>query len=150
LRQRLLLVREQTIDRVWPVSTARAGLDCRGDSGGTPAGLHRIDRKIGAQAAVGTVFSSRLPTGEVWRPDKASADDDRDLILSRILTLDGREEGVNRGPGVDSLARYIYIHGTNHESAIGQSESAGCVRMRNADVIELFELVNEGDAVVIV
>ena len=140
-------MRDGEIDRVWPVSTAAAGLDARVDSGGTPPGLHRIERRIGAGAEPGAVFVSREPTGKVWRPDESSADD---LILTRILTLRGIEPGVNAGPGVDSLARYIYLHGTNHEDRIGEPVSHGCVRLRNDDVVELFGLVAEGDTVVIV
>jgi UDP-N-acetylmuramate--alanine ligase len=130
----------------WPVSTAAAGLDARQDSGGTPPGLHRIHRRIGAGADPGTVFASREPTGEVWQGD----DDPRDLILARILTLEGCEDGVNRGPGVDSLARYIYLHGTNHGDRIGEPCSHGCVRLRPADMIDLFDRVEVGDPVMIV
>ena len=147
--QRLVLVRDQAAVRQWPVSTAAAGLDNRDGSGGTPPGVHAIERKIGAGAPPGTVFASREPTGEIWRPD-ADGDDDRDLILTRVLTLAGLEPGVNRGPGIDSRERYIYIHGTNRETAVGSPESAGCVRMTGDDVCELFDLVEEGDPVVIV
>lgn len=145
--QRLALVRGGAVERVWPVSTARAGVDGREGSGGTPPGLHRIARCVGAGAEPGTVFESREPTGRVWRPGDDDADD---LILTRILTLEGLEPGVNRGAGVDSLARYIYLHGTNHEDRIGEPVSHGCVRLRNGDVAELFDLVEEGDPVVIV
>ena len=133
---------------VWPVSTADVGLDNREDSGGTPPGLHTIERKIGAEAESGTVFESRQPVGRVWNP--AEGPGEGDLILTRILTLDGRQDGLNRGPGVDSLARYIYIHGTNREGEIGAPVSRGCVRMTNPDVIDLFTRIKEGDAVVIV
>ncbi len=133
--------------RQWPVSTAAAGVDARQDSGGTPPGVHRIGRRIGEGAAPGTVFVSREPTGEVWRPGDA---DDRDLILTRILTLEGCEAGVNQGPGVDSAERYIYIHGTNHEQDVGAPCSHGCVRLTNAGVGELFAEAAEGDPVVIV
>lgn len=148
--QTLNLLRDKTVVQVWPVSTARAGLDNRDGSGGTPSGLHRIHRKIGANAAPGTVFSSRRPTGEIWSPDTGPDVDERDLILTRILTLDGLEPGLNRGPGVDSRDRYIYLHGTNHPDLIGQPVSQGCVRLGNDHILELFELVSEGDPVVIV
>ena len=130
----------------WPVSTALAGLDAREGSGGTPPGVHCIADKIGAGLDPDTVFSSRKPTGEIWdgRPDA------RDLILGRVLTLAGRQDGINRGPGVDSLARTIYLHGTNHEDRIGEPCSGGCVRLRRGDIIELFDLVERGDPVVIV
>lgn len=129
----------------WPISTATAGLDARQDSGGTPPGLHRIERKVGGEFDPSAVLVSREPTGEVWdgRPDP------RDLILGRILTLAGCQDGVNRGPGVDSLARYIYLHGTNHEDRIGEPCSHGCVRLRRADMVALFDCVEAGDPVVI-
>jgi UDP-N-acetylmuramate--alanine ligase len=92
-----------------------------------------------------TVFSSRAPTGEVWRGEPRS----EDLILTRILTLEGLEEGVNRGPGKDSLERYIYIHGTNHPEDLGKAVSHGCVRMAGADLIRLFARVREGDPVLV-
>lgn len=144
--QQLALVETGRVTGLWAVSTAAAGLDARQDSGGTPPGLHRIDRVIGRDAAPGTVFASREPTGEVWRGEP----DPRDLILTRVLTLDGLEEGVNRGPGVDSRDRYIYIHGTNHEDRLGEPVSGGCVRMAGRDVTDLAARVREGDPVVIV
>lgn len=143
--QRLALVETGRVSGVWPVSTAAAGTGNREDSGATPTGLHRVGRRIGLGAAPGTVFASREPTGERWRGEP----DPRDLILTRILTLEGLEDGVNRGPGVDSAARYIYIHGTNHEDRIGEPASHGCVRMTNGDVAALADLVREGDPVVI-
>lgn len=144
--QRLALVQAGRITGLWPVSTAAAGLDARSDSGGTPPGLHRIARRVGLGAAPGAVFASREPTGEVWRGES----DPRDLILARVLVLDGLEDGVNRGPGVDSRERYIYIHGTNHEDRLGAPVSGGCVRLSGRDVIDLADRVREGDPVVIV
>ena len=108
-------------------------------------GWHRIHARIGAGAPLGTVFESRVPTGRVWRGEAAEAD----LILTRVLTLEGLEDGVNRGPGRDSLERYIYLHGTNHEDQLGRPASHGCVRLANADVVELFDRVAEGDPVFI-
>jgi UDP-N-acetylmuramate--alanine ligase len=144
--QRLALVETGRVTGLWPVSTAAAGPDNREDSGGTPTGVHRIERRIGLEAAPGAVFVSREPTGEEWHGEP----DERDLILTRVLTLEGLEDGVNRGPGVDSRARYIYIHGTNHEDRIGEPVSHGCVRMTNRDVAALADRVREGDPVVIV
>jgi UDP-N-acetylmuramate--alanine ligase len=146
-RQRLLLVQGQTPQASWPVSTASTGLDNRQGSGGTPPGVHRVDRKIGADCPPGTVFISREPTGEIWRPGRYLQDED--MILTRILTLVGCEPEINRGPGVDSRERYIYLHGTNHEHRIGTPNSHGCVRLTSADICEVFELVREGDPVVI-
>ncbi len=148
LAQTLWLVREGVPVRGWAVSTSDQGLDNRDGSGGTPPGVHKVARKIGDGAPWGTVFSSREPTGEVFAP--TDTPDGRDLILTRILVLDGCEEGVNRGEGVDSRARYIYVHGTNHEEALGTPVSHGCVRMANHDIMELFDQVAEGAPLVIV
>ena len=130
----------------WPVSTAANGIG--GDSGSfrTPPGWHRVHRRIGAGAERGAVFVSREPTGEVWQGETR----DDDLILTRVLTLEGLEDGINRGPGCDSLERYVYVHGTNHEEALGRPVSHGCVRMANDAVEELFERVVEGDYLVVV
>ncbi len=154
--QRLHLLEGEAPRGEWPISTAAAGVDAREGSGGTPPGVHRIAQRIGAGAAPGTVFVSREPTGEVWTPRAATTGPqaepcgEPDLILTRVLTLDGLEDGVNRGPGVDSASRYIYLHGTNAEHRLGTPCSHGCVRLGNADVATLFELVREGDPVVIV
>ena len=111
----------------------------------TPPGWHRIHARIGEGAPSGAVFVSREATGDRWKGEPEAAD----LILTRILTLEGLEDGVNRGPGHDSLERYIYIHGTNHEEELGRPASHGCVRMGNADVIDLFARVAVGDPVVV-
>jgi hypothetical protein len=113
---------------------------------GTPRGLHEIAERIGAGQPPGMVFKSRVSTGRHFSelPDATA---DGNLITSRILWLRGLEPGVNRGNEVDTYDRYIYIHGTNHEDRLGQPLSAGCVLMRNLDVIELFEQVRNGDLV---
>jgi UDP-N-acetylmuramate-alanine ligase len=129
----------------WPVSTARAGIGGMEGSFRTPPGWHRVKARIGEDAAPGTVFVSREPTGNIWHGE-ARQDD---LILTRILTLEGLEDSVNRGPGCDSLGRYIYLHGTNHESLLGRPVSHGCVRFSNAGVCELFSRLREGDLVFI-
>jgi UDP-N-acetylmuramate--alanine ligase len=145
-RQRLLLFeRDGTALAEYVVSTATAGIGGAAGSQRTPPGLHRIHARIGADAPPGAVFASREPTGEVWRGETRSDD----LVLSRVLTLEGLEDGVNRGPGCDSLERYVYLHGTNQEEALGEPASHGCVRLANADVIELFDRVEEGDLVVV-
>lgn len=149
-RQRLVLLEGSRARRVWEISTAKAGIDGRQDSYGTPPGVHRIAERIGAEQPRGSVFVSREATGSVWPDDGPDAPEGEDLILTRILTLDGQQPGVNRGPGCDSLERTIYIHGTNHEREIGRPVSHGCVRMRNDDVLDLFERVQPGDPVVIV
>lgn len=113
----------------------------------TPRGLHEIVAKFGEGAPRGAVFVSRQLTGEIYTLDLARARPDRDWILSRVLWLGGLEPGRNQGGGVDSQNRYIYIHGTAEEDRIGQPASHGCIRMRNDDVIELFDLVADGTRV---
>jgi hypothetical protein len=145
-RQGLALLISGRLAASYPVSTAAAGIGGEDGSLRTPPGWHRIADRVGAGAPAGTVFESRVPTGRRWSGEP----DAEDLILTRILTLEGLEDGINRGPGHDSLARYIYIHGTNHEDALGRPASHGCVRMAGADVVDLFERVETGDPVVIV
>ncbi len=144
--QRLYLIEDGRITADYPVSTAAAGVGGREGSLRTPPGVHRIQRRIGAGEPSGAVFVDREPTGRSWEGEPESDD----LILTRILTLEGEEEGINRGPGYDSLERMIYIHGTNHESMLGVPASHGCVRLSNRDVIDLFDRVATGDPVVIV
>lgn len=126
----------------FPVSTARNGAGEQEGSFCTPRGAHRIAQKIGDGAPRFAVFSAREATGEIWTPQLEAADPGRDWILSRILWLDGLEPGRNQGGNVDSHARYIYIHGTNEEDKIGTPVSHGCIRMRNDDVVALFDLVS--------
>ena len=144
-RQLATLLEKDTAVAAWPVSTARNGIGSAEGSYRTPPGWHRIHRRIGENAASGTVFVSREPTGETWRGEAG----DEDLILTRILTLEGLENGVNCGPGCDSLERFIYLHGTNQEALVGRPVSHGCVRLSNRDVTELFSRLSEGDFVVI-
>ena len=124
----------------FPISTARLGVGNRNGSNQTPAGWHRVAERFGAGAAPGTVFVSRRPDGRVlpagaWR-DPAPAED---LVLTRILWLDGLEPGLNRGPGIDSHERCIYLHGTNQEQLLGTPSSHGCIRFSNDDIVELFD-----------
>lgn len=134
----------------YSVSTAKNGVGCEKNSGCTPLGAHIIRAKIGAGAAENTVFVGRRPTGEIWTTELAALHPERDWILTRILWLSGKEPGKNRLGNVDSMQRYIYIHGTPDTEPMGQPCSHGCVRMRNADVVELFDLVGVGTSVVIV
>jgi UDP-N-acetylmuramate--alanine ligase len=144
-RQRAVWLEDGAAKEVWPVSTAEAGIGGAEGSYRTPPGWHRVHRRIGEGAEQGSVFVSREPTGELWRGEAR----DDDLILTRILTLDGLEDGVNRGPGHDSLERYIYLHGTNHELLLGRPVSHGCVRFSNAGICGLFAEMREGDYVLI-
>ncbi len=126
-------------------STSRFGIGIRDGSFKTPPGIHRIREKIGAGAPLGRIFKDRIDTGNSW--DRDSTDDD--LILTRILRLEGLEQGINKGTGVDSYERCIYIHGTNHEERVGTPLSHGCLVLRNADIIRFFEVVREGTLVYI-
>jgi L,D-transpeptidase YbiS len=134
----------------YAVSTASKGASCASGSFCTPVGLHRVRAKIGQGLPVNAVFVRRRPTGEVFSPALGALFPQRDWILSRILWLQGLEPGVNRGGGVDTLRRFIYIHGTNEEQLIGQPASHGCIRMRNHDIVELFDRVSVGMLVRIV
>ena len=146
-RQALFHVRDQQLMQVYPVATAKAGLGGVDGSWRTPTGLHRISEKYGDGVPELGILRDRKFTGELADPDFAGVD--KDWITSRILWLDGLEPGVNRGDNVDSHARYIYIHGTANEKSIGTASSMGCVRMRNHDVIRLYDAVPVGALVVI-
>jgi len=124
----------EKIAQEYPVSTSRFGVGTEPGSFKTPIGRFEISKKIGGGAALGAVFKGRAPTGEIG--DESNPED---LVQTRILWLHGLEpENAN------TLERYIYIHGTNHEAEIGTPGSHGCVRMRNADMAELYEMVTEG------
>ncbi|MBK5966672.1 hypothetical protein CCR95_21985 [Thiocystis minor] len=123
----------------YAVSTGRNGAGERNGSGCTPRGLHRVRMRIGEGCPVGTVFRGRRPTGEILDDALAAAYPERDWILTRILWLTGCEPGINRGGCVDTLRRYIYIHGCPDAAPMGEPCSHGCIRMRNRDLIELFD-----------
>ncbi|MGF1530150.1 MAG: L,D-transpeptidase [Puniceicoccaceae bacterium] len=144
--QSLTLLRNEIEVARYPVSTSKNPPSCRENSFGTPTGLHRIIETIGDRQPSGMVFRGRQPIGATF--SQLPPEDQRDnLITSRILRLEGLEEGLNRGPGLDSFQRYIYIHGTNHEALIGTPSSGGCVQMRNADIIQLFPQISIGTLV---
>jgi lipoprotein-anchoring transpeptidase ErfK/SrfK len=148
--QRLELFEGDALLAAWPVSTARKGAGEGEGSEQTPRGLHEIRAKIGAGAPEGAVFVGRRATGEICTPERAAAEPGRDWILTRVLWLRGLEVGRNRLGAVDSMRRYIYIHGTPDEAALGMPASHGCIRMRNSDVIDLFDRVDPGTPVEIV
>jgi hypothetical protein len=131
----------------WPVSTAANGPGERKGSGCTPQGLHRVRICIGGGCPAGTVFVGRRPTGEVYGPELAARHPQRDWILTRILWLTGLESGRNRGGRVDTLRRYIYIHGCPPTEPMGVPRSHGCVRMRDPDLIALFDQAPAGTLV---
>ena len=128
----------------WRVSTSRFGAGERSGSYRTPRGLHAIRAKIGAGAPRDTVFVGRRPTGEIYTDALARQFPDRDWILTRILWLSGLEPGRNRLGPVDTMRRYIYIHGMPDSEPVGVPGSIGCIRMRNDDIVEFFELVPVG------
>lgn len=136
-----------TVVAKFAISSAANGVGCQKDSGCTPLGRHIIRAKIGQHAAPNTVFIGRRATGEIFTPELMAAFPQRDWILTRILWLSGTEIGKNRLGLVDSMQRYIYIHGTPDSTAIGSIGSHGCVRMRNVDIMLLFDLVAVGTSV---
>lgn len=132
------------------ISTATNGAGCEKNSGCTPLGNHIIRAKIGADAAPNTVFVGRRATGEICTPALMVQFPNRDWILTRILWLSGTEIGVNRLGNVDTMQRYIYIHGSPDGTEMGKIGSHGCVRMRNEELIALFDMVEAGTSVNIV
>lgn len=123
----------------YPISTSKLGIGQQKGSNKTPLGWHQIKAKIGAGATENTVFVGRRPTGEIYNSELARLHPDRDWILTRILWLGGCEIGRNRLGDVDTMQRYIYIHGTPDSEPMGRPESHGCIRMRNSDVITVFD-----------
>ena len=142
--QRLRLTARGTQLADYPVSTARNGPGERRGSECTPRGWHIVRAKIGDGLPVNTVFRGRRPTGERYTPDLAARFQDRDWILTRILWLSGIEPGRNRLGDVDTMRRYIYLHGCPDDIEVGGPGSRGCIRMRNADIVELFGRVAAG------
>jgi UDP-N-acetylmuramate--alanine ligase len=143
--QTLLVCEKGAILERYDASTSRFGNGIRENSFKTPPGVHRIKEKIGSGAPLGRIFKNRVDTGIDW--DLVSTEDN--LILTRILRLEGLEEGINKGPGVDSWERCIYIHGSNREDLVGLPLTHGCVALRNRDILRLFEVVREGTLVFI-
>jgi L,D-transpeptidase YbiS len=148
--QCLRLKRGAQVITEYLVSTSRNGPGELQDSECTPRGEHVIYAKIGAHCLPDTVFVSRRPTGEIYTPELRARFPSRDWILTRIVWLAGREPGKNAGGNVDSRERYIYIHGAPDDVPMGMPGSRGCIRMRNADIIQLFNLIEVGMRVVIV
>lgn len=133
----------------YKISTGKNGLGEQMGSERTPRGLHSIHRIIGLENEVNSVFVARVWTGEIYNDALACQYPERDWILTRIIQLDGMEFGKNKGGEVDSLSRYIYIHGTPDKTILGVPGSRGCVRMHNSDIIELAHWVNIGSHVFI-
>ena len=159
--ERLLVVRIGTatlqfyrggvLAKSYPISTSRRPPSNVKNSLGTPRGLHEIAERIGAGQPPGVVFKGRVAVGQHYS-EVAELDPESEnyyLITGRILWLRGLEPGVNLGGDVDTYDRYVYLHGTNHEARIGEPLSAGCVLMRNLDIVELYDEVRAGDQVYI-
>jgi len=149
--QSLYVVKDSVVLIRYRISTALKGIGNKAGSEQTPLGVHRIAEKIGADTPVGSIFKARCDTGQIARilttKDEYSEGDN---ITSRILWLDGVEQGKNKGGDVDTHSRYIYIHGTDEEWRLGEAVSHGCVRMANKDVIQLFNEIIVDSLVVIV
>ena len=148
-QQRLQCYEADSLVKTYAISTAKNGLGESKGSECTPRGWHRIHSIIGLDNIINSVFVGRLWTGEIYTPELASQFPQRDWILTRILQLDGLEPNRNKGGEVDSLERYIYIHGTPDTTPLGIPGSHGCIRMRNSDIIELAKWVRIGARVCI-
>ena len=148
-KQRLFLLDNMEIVRSYPISSSKYGEGSTQNSFKTPLGNHVIKEMIGNNAIKNTIFTSRINTKRQAEIIHDEAKSDNDYVTTRIMWLDGQEEGKNKGKGVDSYERYIYIHGTHEEGLIGQKASHGCIRMFNSDVIELFNDVKKGTKVYI-
>lgn len=134
----------------YQVSTGANGLGEENGSYCTPRGRHVIRAKIGAGLPINTVFVKRRSTGEIYTPELGALYPERDWILTRILWLSGKEPGFNRFGSCDTMRRYIYIHGTPDSTELGKPGSRGCVRMRNAELVELFDAVKVGTQIEII
>ena len=148
-QQRLYLKKNDDLIKSYPISSSKYGEGSTENSNMTPLGLHVIKEKIGTNVPINTLFISRINTKRTVNIENSRNKTKDDHITSRILWLDGLEEGKNKGKGVDSYSRYIYIHGTHEEGLIGEKASHGCIRMLNNDVIDLYNYVNIGTEVYI-
>ena len=140
--QLLYLFENDSCVNKFPISSSKYGIGNQSGSNKTPLGLHCIARKIGSKVPYGGIIKGRKFTGEIAEIYTDETDSPKDIITTRILWLKGMEQGVNKGDKIDSYNRYIYIHGTNEEGLIGKPSSHGCIRMKNNDVIKLFDLVS--------
>jgi L,D-transpeptidase YbiS len=145
--QTLTLMRGDAVVKTYAVSTSKHGAGERYGSFKTPRGRHVVRAKVGAGAPLNAVFRGRRPTGQIYSAALARANPGRDWILTRILWLSGTEIGKNRLGPVDTMRRYIYIHGAPDTEPLGSPSSIGCIRMANRDVVELFDLVPAGTVV---
>ena len=148
-RQRMYHFKNSHIVSSYSISTSSKGAGNMMGSYKTPTGLHQIAEKIGVNAPVATLFVNKKNTGKVVHINKSEISMNKDEITSRVISLKGLQQGINKGKKYDTFARGIYIHGTSDESTIGQPSSHGCIRMKNDDIIELFDLLSVGTRVVL-
>ncbi len=148
-KQQLSIVVNKVVDRVYSVSTARNGAGEKMGSECTPTGWHKVRVKIGGSTPLNSVFVGRRATGEIYSPQLGVDYPERDWVLTRILWLGGLESRKNRYGKVDSTWRYIYIHGCPDEFMLGKPESHGCIRMKNKEIVDLFDRVDVGLKVLI-
>ena len=148
--QKLYYIEEKNIKYIYPISSSEKGVGNKNGSNKTPLGIHEIKSKIGDNAPIYARFIGRKLTGEIIEIISDTSKGDYDIISTRIMWLSGKENGVNKGDGIDSFKRYIYIHGTNEEGRIGIPSSHGCIRMKNNDIISLFNIVSIGTLVIII
>ena len=141
--QQLFNIKKGTVIKVYSISSSFYGTGSEANSLKTPLGKHEIYKKIGKDLPENAILKGRVWNGAIASIVSEPIDTDFDHVTSRILWLDGLEQGKNKGEGVDSRNRYIYIHGTAEEGLIGKPASDGCIRMYNKDVIELYDLVDE-------
>jgi L,D-transpeptidase YbiS len=146
-RQKVKQLKNHQVNKSYLISTALKGIGQNKNSFQTPIGTHYIRAKIGKDLPPLSIFEARRPTGRIWNKEDAESYPNQDWVLSRILWLSGKELGVNRLGSLDTMQRFIYIHGTPDESQLGEPLSHGCIRMSNDDVIELFDLVSAGTIV---
>jgi hypothetical protein len=149
--QTLTLFKNKRLISSYKISTSKYGPGQLVNTLKTPVGLHRVAQKIGAENPLGTIYYSRISSGRKCKPNDENYEQE-DLVLTRILWLEGLERGFNlgknkRGQCIDSFERYIYIHGTNHEEKLGRPYSHGCVRMSSKDIADLYEKIPEGTLV---
>lgn len=134
-------------NKFYLISSGLNGIGEQENSGKTPRGWHRIEKKIGGEMPLNAVFKARQWTGEIYDAELGASNPERDWILSRILWLSGLESGFNLGEGCDTFNRYIYIHGTPDSEPMGTPQSHGCIRMHSPQIEEIYRLLNEGDLV---
>ncbi|WP_407274975.1 L,D-transpeptidase family protein [Halothiobacillus sp. DCM-1] len=148
--QKLYLFEHRVVQSIYPISSSAVGVGNTVNSNRTPLGLHKIAEKFGDGEPIGMIFKARRPSGVLAHIEKQPIKGQGDDVTTRIMWLQGLEPGINEGPGVDSHARFIYIHGTPEEGLIGTPESHGCIRMNNEQVIQLYNQVAVGTLVDII